>query len=262
MGELGRLPLFLEFFKSVLRYIVHLDEVKYDRPLLNAAILEDEHLCVSKSWRKRVDRIISLFQCKISETLDGKYINEIYEKMKLSYLVHWRKMLGDESSQEGKLYLYRRIKSHFGMEPYLGDIAKLKFRRAVTAFRLSAHNLEIETGRYVTNAVGHRCSIRREDRFCCFCFGEFKDRVLGDEAHAVLKCPRFSDVRESFMSKFVRLVPNMKYLSDPDRLIYMLSCEGESARLVSRFLLVVLSAQRSSFIKLWREFNNPGGDMH
>ena len=159
-------------------------------------------------------------------------------------------MLGDVSSQEGKLYLYRRIKPHFGMETYLEDIAKLKFRRAVTAFRLSAHNLEIETGRYVTNTVGHRCSIRREDRLCCFCLGEFRNKVLGDEAHAVLKCPRFSDVRQSFMSRFVKLVPNMKYLCDPDRLIYMLTCEGESARMVSRFLLVVLSAQRSSFIKL------------
>ena len=80
-------------------------EVKCDRPLLNAAILEDGHLCVSKLWRKRGDRIILLFQCKISVTLDGKYINEIYEKMRRSYLVHWRKMLRDESSQEGKLYL-------------------------------------------------------------------------------------------------------------------------------------------------------------
>ena len=87
-------------------------------------------------------------------------------------------------------------------------------------------------------------------------FQHFKIRTLN------LKCPRFSDVRQSFMSRFVKLVPNMKYLSDPDRLIYMLSCEGESARLVSRFLLVVLSAQRSSFVKLWRELNNPGGDMH
>ena len=171
-------------------------------------------------------------------------------------------MLGDVSSQDGKLYLYRRIKAHFGIEPYLGDIAKLKFRRAVTAFRLSAHNLEIETGRYVGKTVGNKCRVQREDRFCCFCFNEFKNKVLGDEAHAILRCPRFSDVRQSFMSRFVKLVPNVKYLGDPDRLIYMLTCEGESARLVSRFLLVVLSAQRSSFVKLWRELNNPGGDMH
>ena len=243
--------------KSVFKYIIHLDEVKCHRPLLNAAILEDDHLCVSKSWRKRVDKIVSFFQCKFNKTLDDKGIDEIYKNMKLSYLVHWRKMLGDESSQEGKLYLYRRIKSNFGMEPYLKDIKKLKFRRAVTAFRLSAHNLEIEMGRYVGNTVGNKCSVRREDRFCCFCFNEFKNKVLGDEAHAILRCPRFLDVRQSFLARFETLVPNIKYLSDTDKLLYMLTCEGESARMVSRFLVVVLSAQRSSFVKLWRELNNP-----
>ena len=257
MGELGRLPLFLNIMKSVLKYIVHLDEVKCDRPLLNAAILEDRNLCVGKSWRKRVDKILSLFQCKISGTLDVKCINEIYETMKLSYLAHWRKVLGDESSQEGKLYLYRRIKSHFGMEPYLRDIVKLKFRRAVTAFRLSAHNLEIETGRYVGNAVGNKCSVRREDRFCCFCFNEFNNKVLGDETHAILKCPRFSDIRQHFLTRFEKLTPNIKDISDTDRVLYMLTCEGEAVRMVSRFLVVVLSAQRSSFVKLWQELNNP-----
>ena len=53
------------------------------------------------------------------------------------------------------IYLHRHIKSDFGMEPYLCDIVKLNFRRTVTAFRLSAHNLEIETGRYVSTAVGN-----------------------------------------------------------------------------------------------------------
>lgn len=260
MGELGRLPLFLNIMKSVLKYIIHLDEIKCDRPLLNAAILEDGHLCVSKSWRKKVDKIVSFFHCKISETLDRNCIDKIYTKMNLSYLVHWKKMLGDESSQEGKLYLYRRIKSNFGIEPYLKDIKKLKFRRAITAFRLSAHNLEIETGRYVQdkNAVGKKCSVRREDRLCCFCFSEFRNIVVGDEVHAILKCPRFFDVRQSFLVRFERLVPNIKDLSDTDKLLYMLTCERESARLVSRFLVVVLSAQRSSFVKLWRELNNPG----
>ena len=119
-------------------------------------------------------------------------------------------MVGDVSSQEGKLYLYRRIKSNFGMEPYLKDIKKLKFRRAVTAFRISAHNLEIETGRYVGKAVGNKCSVQREDRFCCFCFNEFKNKVLGDEAHAILKCPRFLDDRQSSLDRFEMLVPNLK----------------------------------------------------
>ena len=54
----------------------------------------------------------------------------------------------------------------------------------------------------------------------------------------------------------------LKDLSDTDRLLYMLTCEGDSIRVVSRFLVVVLSAQRYSFVKLWRELNKPGGEMH
>lgn len=131
----------------------------------------------------------------------------------------------------------------------------------MTAFRLSAHNLEIETGRYVhdRNAVGKKCSIRREDRFCCFCYNEFKYKVLGDEVHAILNCPRFYDVRQSFFVRIEMLVPNIKELSDNDKVHYMLTCEGESAKLVSRFLVVVLSAQRFSFVKVWRELNNLNG---
>ena len=44
--------------------------------------------------------------------------------MKTSYLVHWRKQLGDESCEESKLYLYRRIQAHFRMEPYLKHVKK------------------------------------------------------------------------------------------------------------------------------------------
>ena len=179
--------------------------------------------------------------------------------MKLSYLGYWRKQLGDESSDEGKLYLFRRIKSYFGMEPYLKHVKKLKYRRALTAFRLSAHNLEIETGRYVhnRNVLGKKCTIPREDRFCCFCYNEFKKRVMGDEVHAILNCPRFYDKRQSFFGRFELMVPNIKMLNNNDMLYYMLTCEGEYAKLVSRFLLVVLSAQRFSFVKVWREVNNP-----
>ena len=261
MGELGRLPLFLNIIKSTLKYIIHLNDVKNERPLLNAAIVEDGNLCVSKSWIKKVQKIVNFFQCNISKKLDCKYIDEIYNKMKTSYLVHWRKQLGDESCEEGKLYLYRRIKPHFRMEPYLKHVKNFKFRRALAAFRLSAHNLEIETGRYVydRNLLGKKCSIQREDRFCCFCFNEFKCKVMGDEMHAILNCPQFNDVRQNFFSKIEILVPNFKELNDYNKLYYMLTCEGESVRLVSRFLAEVLSAQRLSFEKIWREVNNPNG---
>ena len=82
---------------------------------------------------------------------------------------------------------------------------------------------------------------------------------MGDEMHAILNCPQFNDVRQNFSSKIEILVPNFKELNDYNKLYYMLTCEGESIRLVSRFLVKVLSAQRSSFEKIWREVNNPNG---
>ena len=139
-----------------MKYIIHLN----DRPLLNAAILEDDNLCISKSWRKRVEKIVAFFQCDINKLPDTRCIYELLKNMKNSYIDNWRKLLGDESSQEGKLYLYRRFKSYFGMEPYLRHIQKLKFRRAMTAFRLSAHNLEIETGQYVYDRSIELCQGR------------------------------------------------------------------------------------------------------
>ena len=82
---------------------------------------------------------------------------------------------------------------------------------------------------------------------------------MGDEEHAILNCPRFHDERQRFFIRFEKLVPNFKDLSDNDKLYYMLTCEGDSAILVSRFLMVVYSAQRSSFVNIWRQLNNPDG---
>ena len=45
--------------------------------------------------------------------------------------------------------LYRKIKTNFLSEPYLKQIKKNKFRRAMTMLRISAHKLEVEIGRYV-----------------------------------------------------------------------------------------------------------------
>ena len=82
---------------------------------------------------------------------------------------------------------------------------------------------------------------------------------MGDEMHAILNCPRFHDERRRLFVRIELLVPNIKELNDYDKLCYILTSEDECARLFSRFLVVVLSAQRSSFVKLWRTLNNPDG---
>ena len=253
MGELGRLPLFISVVISTIKYLNHINEVKDKRPLLSAAFDEDNNLCTSKSWSKRLKNIVALFNCNLDGT--PSFIKKIKENMKNSYLIYWRKSLGDELTEEGKLYIYRHIKNNFGMEQYLKDIHKIKLRRAFTAFRIGAHNLEIETGRYIrdNNVLDNNGTIKRNDRFCIFCYEESKTKVMGDEGHAIINCPRFNDIRNSVFAKINAIVPQFKNLEDKHKLLYMLTCESECASLVGKLLNVILSTQRSNFIKIWKE---------
>ena len=57
--------------------------------------------------------------------------------------------------------MYCIFKYTFNLEPYLDIITNKRFKIALSRFRLSSHNLEIERGRY------H--NIDRENRICKFC---------------------------------------------------------------------------------------------
>jgi hypothetical protein len=46
------------------------------------------------------------------------------------------------------LSTYLTVKNNFGFEKYLDKIKNFEQRRTLTRFRISAHKLAIETGRY------------------------------------------------------------------------------------------------------------------
>ena len=255
MGEVGRLPMFINIIKSVLNYLAHIIEVKGERPLLNAAFEEDSLLCISKSWRNRLEKILSFFQCNINVTPTNELISRLQNKMKESYIDYWGLSLGDVQSEEGRLHLYRHLKKDFKIEPYLKHIRKFKYRKAMTAFRIGSHKLEIETGRYVRranihNLHNHDVHIKREDRFCTLCYEESRIKVIGDEKHAIVHCPSFYHQRLKLLTQFESICPNFNNLKDSERVFYMLTCENECVVKVSKFLNFILSSQRPSLSKV------------
>ena len=60
------------------------------------------------------------------------------------------------------------------------------YRHIITRWRLSNHNLAIETGRY------KRPVIERENRICASC------NVIEDEYHAVFRCPLYGIERRKY----------------------------------------------------------------
>ena len=69
------------------------------------------------------------------------------------------------------------------MELYLTHIKDYKLCKAVTKFRLSSHDLNIEKDRHL--------KIKADERFCPFC----KDNSIEDEKHALMDCHLYRDIR-------------------------------------------------------------------
>ena len=78
---------------------------------------------------------------------------------------------------------------------------------------------------------------------------------MGDEKHAVVACPRFNDERNRLFLRIQNKVPNFNKLNDIGKLLFMLTCELECAIMVGKYLNIILSTQRPSFIKIWKQLN-------
>ena len=82
-------------------------------------------------------------------------------------------------------------------------------RKALVRFRISSHQLRIETGTYE--------KIPRNERICYFC----TSNKIEDENHFLLDCKAYSQIRDIFFSKLETKIPDFKSLSH-DTLISLL----------------------------------------
>ena len=227
----------------MIRFYQHIEEVKNERTLLKAAVEVDKKLPVEKSWHGSLQKIVCLFGGELNkESKYDRLIIRVVSSFKTKYIEWWEKALKSKNKNEpnsGKLYLYRKIKTAFQMEPYLSLCKKRKYRQSLTALRISAHRLEIETDRYAKEGE----FIKREERFCKLCERD-GIKVVGDEEHAMLICPVFDKQRQKTMVALSSLFPNFSALSNSNKLIFMLTCEGEGATQVSKLAHSVLIAPR------------------
>ena len=124
---------------------------------------------------------------------------------------HREKMADPDS----KLNLYCHIKQSFGYSPYLSVYREEKQRRALSRFRISAHNLPIETGRYVKPK-----KIPRSLRTCPLC-----TKSVGDESHYLLHCPSdpFPPLRQPLLASLTHKFPLLRSMSDRDKVSLILN---------------------------------------
>ena len=97
------------------------------------------------------------------------------------------------TNQKNKLRTYRLLKKNCLYENYLSIVTNAKHRAALTKLRISAHNLEIETGRYK--------KIPSSSRKCTVC----DQNKVEDEMHFLLECKLYENERTQ-MFKEINLI--------------------------------------------------------
>ena len=76
-------------------------------------------------------------------------------------------------------------------------MSEKKYRNALSQFRLSSHDLEIERSRYA--------NVNRDDRICLFC----NSNKIENEYHNLLTCSFYMDLRKTYLKRYYYQWPTL-----------------------------------------------------
>ena len=111
---------------------------------------------------------------------------------------------------------YAKFKTNFVLEKYLLG-TPFSLRANFSRFRVSAHNLAIETGRHT------RPVTPVDQRICREC----NLNEVEDEMHVLLRCEKYGDKRKEVFKKINDACRNFDILPDSEKFIYLLNSEDE-----------------------------------
>ena len=186
-SELGQFPLIITSITRCLNFWMHIIQPSSES-LISKAYLEQ---LTSKNdkflWIQFVKNILQ--DLGFSHVWNNHctfdthaLLTVIKNKLKERFVTFWKKrMLYDESMK--KLRTYKLLKQNFGNESYLDDIYDKSVSKRFSSFRISAHRLRIERGRYFGE--------KPEERLCTIC------NIVEDEMHFLCQCHKYASQRKT-----------------------------------------------------------------
>ncbi len=185
-----------------------------------------------KSWYTDILSILETLKLDIAILSTNSFaptsLPILVRKIKLKLVEQFQDNWAKEKTKltTGKLRTYFTFKYNSQLEHYLDGIDNFETRSAIAKFRLSAHKLKIETGRYNKTPV--------ESRLCENCI----NNSIEDELHFLFNCPLYSQERAILMSYVSSECPNFSSLSVSNQFIWLLSCENTNIlRELGNFLI-------------------------
>ena len=188
--ELGRVPMYNSRLLKIVKYWLKI--IKSNNCILRS-LYDDMLFCNHKTcnWRCRVQRLL------LSTGFGDVWFNHYVANEPL-FLACFKQRLTDNFVQSrdeffnnsSKCFLYKHLIDHVGIQFYLTKSIPENYTSLLTKFRVSAHQLRIEQGRYNGTA--------RPDRICEIC----NMNEIEDEYHFILICPMYNDIRSAYIKRY------------------------------------------------------------
>jgi hypothetical protein len=200
-GETGRLPLVICRKLIMIKYWIKI--LKQEQSSIVKKVyfmLKDDvdrnRTYNGKNWAYQIKKILDdlgLSYIWYDQSNIEIPLEIIKLRIKDVYLQKWYA----EINNSRKLVSYALFKHDFELEKYLLIHLEGKYRISLTKFRISAHNLRIETGRYENTPL--------ENRLCTFC----NMRQIENEYHFLLVCPNYRELRTKYFKPYFCHWPNI-----------------------------------------------------
>ena len=190
-AEFGRRPLLINLLIHSIKYWFYLGD-KNANSVVKNAYLDDYQSAQSHCWTSKIKLLLGTFSLMhVWESHGTKHKNKITHMLLQNlFSQHDNEWYSLISSNDSKLRTYCTFKSNYEFENYLLFGSTGKFRE-FCKFRISAHQLRIETGRYTKP---HKTPL--ENRTCLLC----DSGAIEDEKHFLLQCPTYSIERSTLFS--------------------------------------------------------------
>ena len=128
---------------------------------------------------QRVENVdMLLFQLK--EKMNGAFVSEVTSFFETS----------------SKCQMYKYMYDTHDLQFYLDRSVNFMYKPYICKYRISAHNLCGETGRYF--------NVDRSERLCTNC----NTRSIEDEYHFILECLKYKDIRKKYIKPYYRRNPS------------------------------------------------------
>lgn len=204
--ECYRNPIILFSISMMYKYFMRLRNMPSNR-ILHSVFITDQELFGdnSKSWFSNLSLIFKLLNLNTREPVEHtvfvKLLNDYFSKQTEGQLNKIRSEVTDS-----KLYMFSNVLIANDVPSYLKLVSDRTITREITKFRLSAHYLNIERGRYT------KPKTPRNERICPHC------TLVESESHFFLHCRKYCTPRSKQFNLF-DIQPNTDDISQMIRIL-------------------------------------------